>query len=182
MGLKAFTSDGVIRAGFGYAGTFSSSYCKRFYPATYRISGINFLQGYIRNPPWNNNPNIDYTKSPYTVLYYSFNNTIFTNVSVAVNNQPCLELTQLSWGFHYNGWSYAIQYNSSAWGLGQNLAYLNIPLNTWVLRANISSTQLILAYAPGSKWSPPRSNWIIPEFHINNNNSGSFARGVLSLK
>ena len=174
MGLTAFTRDGVIRAGFGYSGTFYSIICKFSYPIIYKISGIEFVVGFIRQPPWANGTT-DYTKYPYTAVQVNQNPS--GNYGNPYDTHTCKELGQLVWG--YGTWSLVYVSGDSDRGMVNQ----SVPNGSWVITQVLSGVAVYtFAYARGSRWFPPRGGWTLTEFHIDpNSNNGYFFRGSLYL-
>jgi hypothetical protein len=190
MALRAFTRDGVFRAGFGYSGTFyfiryfgSSSPrnipapCRFVYPLTYTISGIERVEGYIRRPPWQTiGDTTDYTQYPYTVV--NTNSPPNGTYGNPASDLRCRELGQLVWS--KQGSDYSLVYVSNVNRAG---AHNSVPNGSWAILQIISGVGIYtLAYAPGSQSSPPRNGWILTEIHINNNNNGVFFRGSLLVR
>jgi hypothetical protein len=191
MGLRAFTRDGVFRAGFGYSGSFYfiryfgasnprniPAPCQFTYPLTYTISGIELMQGYIRRPPWQTaNDTNDYTKPPYTVV--NTNQNPSGKYGNPASNLTCRELGQLIWELPQT--NYVLAYVTASTRGG---AHPSVPNGSWVImRITYGSGIQTFAYVIGSRLSPPRTGWILAEFNIDPAlNNGEWFRGSLSLR
>jgi hypothetical protein len=158
MGLRAFTRDGVIRAGFGFFGTFYNVICRfKKYPTRYKISGLNYYFGNINN-------------INDATLHFSLNNTTFTNPLLLSNSNTCLETNMLFWqkplselNPAYVGGS--VYYFSLYYTKDGIIEYTGgpvvIPAGSWVLEYSTGSAIYRLGYAVGSKYRPPRSGYIL---------------------
>ena len=152
MGLRAFTRDGVFRAGFGYSGTFYNVTCRANHRAKYKISGFNA-----------------YLDSAKTTLFFTLNQTVFEHPWLVSDPKRCLEWTQgrnqLFWQkalnelaptyYPFDGartWLYLSYVHES---------YMGYPPQTWFLSYSVTVAIVILASKQGNPYSPPRSGYTL---------------------
>lgn len=173
MALRAFTRDGVIRAGFGYLGTFYFTSCKFRYPTRYKISGLNYYHGNINN-------------INSASLHFSFDNTIVTQPYLLSNSNTCLETNMLFWqkplselNPAYQGYGYYFSLFYTKDGIIEyNGGPVVIPAGSWVLQYTTQATIYRLGYAVGSKYAPPRSGYIL---NTRLNTTSAFCTGNVSV-
>jgi len=137
--------------GWGFAGTFTSSFCRRIYPKEYTISGISkpgsvgFDSGL--GPDGRKN-RITGQWVPYTI-----------NDFVVKSAGGCLEVNELQWS-QFDALSgsplrlYYLEINLGGWAGGYD-----IPSGSWVIYLAFTSSFRTIAHARGSKWNPPRSGY-----------------------
>jgi hypothetical protein len=180
MGLTSISQFVSYSSSIGsikFIGAYRYTWCKRYYPIIYTISGIEFVIGYIRRPPWQTaNDTNDYTKYPYTAVQVNQNPS--GKYGNPYDTHRCKELGQLGWG---NG-TFQLAYVSGDSDRG--MIHQSVPNGSWVIVQIVSGVGLwTFAYARGSRWNPPRGGWTLTEFHIDQTtNNGYFFRGSLSLR
>ena len=157
MGLRSFSPDGVIRAGFGFFGIFYNVICRfKKYPTRYKISGLNYYFGNINNING-------------ATLMFSLDNTTFTNPFLLSNSNTCLETNMLFWQkplvelmpqYQGTGYIFTLYYTKDGI-IEYNGGPVVIPAGSWILEYSVSSASYRLAYAVGSKYRPPTSGYIL---------------------
>jgi hypothetical protein len=141
MGLIAraplinYNSFSIARIGFIAA--YTSTWCKRYYPKKYTISGLykpNFvvydfsIGAYV--PHAINNWDVNSDGGCLEVPYYT---------SISIGSTPIVLRYYRQGGEFYTGFT--------------------VPPSTWMIYIIYSSHFEFLAYAVGSRWDPPKTGW-----------------------
>jgi|GEM_PF-7061987 len=128
---------------FTFVGTFTSSYCRRYYPSNYKISGI-YRNSYSM-----------FDASSQQWVPYAINNFIVSN------SGGCLPDVQLSWAGFGTPEEIRLSYVTDVWSSLQVSSQNGgpIPKNSWIIYAASSYVYMPMAFAKGSKWSPPRNGY-----------------------
>jgi hypothetical protein len=144
MGLRAIPPPvnyvGFSIARIGFIAAWEFTWCKRYYPKKYTISGL-YKPGYVVYDP-----------SVGDWVPYGLND-------FAVNSDGgCLEnpyYTAISAGavlvFYYHAQALS--------GWAGNPSGIIIPSNSWVIYLNNGSSIETVAYAVGSRWNPPKGGY-----------------------